>query len=1382
MALNIYDKSGRLKLAVEPADSSTHQHGIMEDNVVNLSFTLSRHIMLDVGDYTQFDNQRYWMIESYVPQQKSTVEWSYSTKFYGIESLMKLGLMLKLVDGEMLPIFTLTAPAREHLKLFVDNLNRIMLTTDYKVGECIATENLVIDYNSTYLHEGLSKISEASGTEWWFDGMTVNLTRCERNAEITLGYRNGLTRLERTTANGIKFFTRLYPLGSTRNIDPTVYGHSRLQLSGGHKYVEQNTATYGIIEHSEETAFSHIYPRRTGTISSVRDVEKTGQDGKPFKVYYFKDSGLNFDPNTYEIANLVKQVSFVSGELNGRDFEVNYDSETKEFEIITQFPDETTQLPNDILKPEPGNKYILWNIKMPDEYITLAENEYKTAVDAYMADSILDKSVYKAPTDYIDIQKRNIPLIIGQRVRLESDSYFPGTGYRNSRITKISRKINNPTQADIEISDVLSKGKVTSLENSVNNIKTIIESTRDGLPDIIKSWEGTPPTDSNLFSSLRVLKEIADKALSRVYEDIAAGHITFDKGFTAHDFAIYYKGIVKEYISSEKFIPGFAGEGMKIWLENGQWNAEFDNLVVRQSMTIYELIISKIRAVNGGFVISAASGRIKSVSKTTGSPQYYVIGIEGDLEFAIGDLVRHQVFGSNNPKYFWVEVKSIGTDYILCLVSDFGSAVPTIGDDIVQMGNTINVKRQGLIYLTASEDGKPRVQILDGVNSTNLSGKNKTILGCLDGITDTNFPAENQPQGYGLYSDNAYLRGDFILKNGKDVSTELSAVSGQITLAVNSIKLGGRNILVGSSNGKGWTPEAWKGENTFSRTSASIAETYIYSPYITIPGNTEIVLSFEHKEDIPITYCEFYLLPDNHSSIGLLRTDYTKSTEWKKEEFKFKTPAGWGNGANVRMRVDHNGSTGGVSASIWIKNIMLEYGNKAADFTPPVEDIDDSISGIEKRISSAELKITDEAIRSTVKSQTETIAKSTVDSLEFGSRNLIPNSNFIFGIAGLESPRITVERVSYFEGDLLYEPYAIILGAKAGLRDVYTNEFGNTKLKPNTSYILSMWMKCAGDISGSSSYIFLYNDTGDNYILSSIPISPSYGGYKKISVQFTTDTTNLNFRMRFGYGRSQNMGASWMLVNCVKLEEGNKATDWSPAPEDTVKQATNYSDNNFPTKVTFETEIKQLSDSISLKATKTEVNGIVDRVSEAEIALRPDNIQLAVKPLTEQQVSQKSNVINLFRDGSFEYGYTLPSTTSNAPNVGVRPFEGQDEAPQLYGKKCLFVKMWGSGDSYFYLNQNTPVVGGRKYTIVFWHHDGGAPGGSSSYLYDSTGKHYSMPITWSYGWHKQVWKYTAPANATWVQIRFGRNGTAAAWSLFDGIMILEGDLEYTPDT
>jgi len=275
--------------------------------------------------------------------------------------------------------------------------------------------------------------------------------------------------------------------------------------------------------------------------------------------------------------------------------------------------------------------------------------------------------------------------------------------------------------------------------------------------------------------------------------------------------ATLFQTIVKDFISSERFIPGLMGEGMKLYKAiNGDWNLEIDNAVVRKAMTIFELIISKVRAVNGGLVISSANGRVKSVSETSGDPAYYVLGIEGDMMFVADDLVRCQVYTSGHVKYYWVPVASVNDDSILILKSVFpNGTTPAVGDDLVQMGNLTNPNRQGILYLTASEDGKPRISVLDGVNSTSLAGKSKVILGCLDGMTDTDFPADLQPSGYGLYAMNCFLKGIFILRNGKsieqefsNIATELSAIPGKIELSVttelNKRVIGGANLCLKS--------------------------------------------------------------------------------------------------------------------------------------------------------------------------------------------------------------------------------------------------------------------------------------------------------------------------------------------------------------------------------------------------------------------------------------------------------------------------------------------------------------------------------------------------------------------------------------------------------
>lgn len=831
MLLTIYDKSGVARAEVAVDDSSTQQKEIQGDNVLTLSFTHYAHIALDVNWYTDFEGERYWLQEKYAPKQKNESEWSYDLKLYGIESLIKRFLVLETTDGDEEPVFTLTATPREHVAMIVKCINDGMgHTTDWKVGQVDGTDYIVIDYEGKFCPEALKEIAEKVGgqAEWWIEGQTVNVCRCEHGEEITLGYRKGLTELERDTSNTEGFYTRLFPIGSTRNIDPERYGHSRLMLPDGRKYVELHTDEYGIYDRYEKDAFSGIFPRRTGTVSSVRSDAVKDEDGNTFTIYHFKDNSLNFDPNEYELAGETKRVSFQDGELKGLGtgddhyFEVNYDSATGEFEIITIWPyDDDTQLPGGQLVPKAGDHYVLWNIRMPDEYYPIAEAEFAEAVERYNEEHWQDISVYKAPTDHVWIENNHADLYVGRRVRMESEKYFPETGYRSSRITKITRKVNLPSQMDLEISDALHTGTLEKVNDSIGEVKSYVKSTAGSLslPDIIRSWDNTLPTDNNLFSARRSQQEFLNKKKA----DRAKKKITFEEGIgiglednagiDGDGLAHFLSVIIRQFLRSPKFVDGLLGEGWQLWLdENGLANLTVDRLTVRQIMVILELLIERVRSVGGQLCVSAANGKIKAVEE---QGNYYRITFEQDNSFVAHDLMRCATFKNGTEQHaYWVEIATADANGVTVAKSEFVGVTPVAGDECVLMGNTENALRQNLILISATEDGQPRIDVYNGVSRKGFTGSLRTRLGNLDGISDDWFPADNQPHGDGLYSDNAYLRGTFLLVTGEDIKTKFEITEGKIQSAVDGLRddfTGEKGYLNNASFASGL--EKWNTEN-----------------------------------------------------------------------------------------------------------------------------------------------------------------------------------------------------------------------------------------------------------------------------------------------------------------------------------------------------------------------------------------------------------------------------------------------------------------------------------------------------------------------------------------------------------------------------------------
>lgn len=856
MELKIYSSDGRLKLTVEPRDNSTQAEEIQAGNVLNVSFILPERVSLGVNDYADFMWRRYWLTEKYRPVQKSTVEWEYSLKLYGLENLISRFLVLNTTDGGNEPVFTLTAPPREHVALIVKSINAGFGTNDWKVGTVEAGDNIVVDYHGKYCDEGLKAVADAAGTEYWIEGTTVNLCRCEHGERVTLGYRNGLTKIQPDVADNAKVYTRLFPTGSSKNIDPAKYGHSRLQLPGGAQYVDVNTDKYGIIHHYEENAFAGIFPRYTGTVSSVRSEERTNDDGDKFTVYYFIDNNLPFDPNNYDLGTLVKRVTFQEGsELAGLGsddngthyFEINFDSDTREFEIITQFTG-SGQLPGGVLVPKPGDRYIPWNMRMPDEYYALAEAEYLDAVHEYNRRHCVDVSCFKAPTDYIEVERRKLELHVGQRVRLESPDYFPETGYKDSRITKITRKINFPSQMDLEISDALSTGALDKIKGNIDEVKAYVQLSRGNLPDIVKTGDGTPLTDSNLMSALRTIKEIAKRALSRLHDDEAAGLIKFLAGL---EVGTYKEGLsgakvdadgnavfgelltrlkatlaqlqvngaseFRGQLSSEDFISGFiGGKGWAIFkrevlnalgVPETKYTGEFDDIVIRGTLRVFTMVISQLLGENDNRIFTGMM-EVDHYDPATG--RVYLNTRDGKFynPFRADDYIMVQQYNGipsqENGHYITKHYELIITDagcgdqsdgenrldwveFKNFVSADGRSASDVISksDTFTRVDNATDADRKGLIQIITVGTATPYMDIVYGMK-TDPDNYLKGRLGNLKGIHHHLF---GWLDGFGELLTNLYAVGDFRLRRtGESIDAKIEILKAMFATRYSNLR------------------------------------------------------------------------------------------------------------------------------------------------------------------------------------------------------------------------------------------------------------------------------------------------------------------------------------------------------------------------------------------------------------------------------------------------------------------------------------------------------------------------------------------------------------------------------------------------------------------
>ena len=718
MELEIYDRQGALKRKVSPDSSSRWTEEVGAEFVVTVNFTTWEFFVLSVGDYVEISGKRFSIKKEYRPKKTDTQKYTYNISFYGREHDMQDLLFCRLNQGEddLESVFAYDGTPMEMLEKLVANMNRNTDGVTWRAGQAVTGDRKTINFNGLFCWDAAGEIAGAWETEWWLDGEYLNIGKCEHGERVTLGYMKGLKTglTQNENSNSIKWFTRLIPVGSTKNIDPSKYGYTHLQLPSRDKYIDLNTQL-GLKEHREEAAFQDIFPHRLGTVSSVRSEEQTNKDGKKYTVYYVKDKDLPFNPDEYMIGGEVIHITFESGDLSGREFECNWHNDTQEFEIINTYPDENTQIPGGNIIPNVGDTYILTNIRMPDEYYPIAEEQYKQAVDSFLTEYSKDRSIYSGDTDYIHVDKNSVPLSLGQRVRLEDAQYFEA-GYLDTRITRIERKLGNLSEASIDCSSAVSTSWKSSVDSTLNNLEyTLAQEMAQAFIRLLKMGDTESPSDYTAFSSLRSRNEF----ISKRNPDIANELITFLKGF----------------------LVGKNGSGITV-LEDGTSQAVVDRLYVKIKAVFDELEVKKKTHVGGEQIISPAGMKCVRVEELDESYRCFFLsevdGVTINNEFTVGTFALSQEFNikegtSHNVsnRYYWREVTGVGADYIDLSKTnaDKDSDIPVAGDDIIGLGHLTDITRQAAIILSSVNETSPSITFYQGINTFSLVGKEVIGLG-----------------------------------------------------------------------------------------------------------------------------------------------------------------------------------------------------------------------------------------------------------------------------------------------------------------------------------------------------------------------------------------------------------------------------------------------------------------------------------------------------------------------------------------------------------------------------------------------------------------------------------------------------------------------------
>lgn len=774
---------------------------LMTEDYITIKFSSDNSYKFLVGDYINDPRFGYYVLTSeYLPTiNEKAGGFRYEIKFDAYYYYWN-NYFFKLSPSESPELsFSLTDTISSHASIILENIKSLGLKYQDKdfiveIGEDVNTERKVISYDNIHIIDAISLIAETFECEWWVVDNALHFGRCEYGGDYVFKIGDTVSSMTPTESSE-ETGTRLYVFGSDRNL-PQDYRKTsdekyaivqkRLMLPQGTPYLEKEGLKKG--EVVEFVKIFDIYPKVDCEITSITkeayiedDDEGTIKEDR----YLFKDKSFKFSKEY--LLNEDLTVRFESGSLAGMDFSLKFnphakDENTEEGQWLKIVPNENygLMLPNDTMCPKIGDKYCLlnWDSSKIAELglVAKAEEELLKEGKSFLESLDTDGKTYTSTmrSDVaLKMYKGNIKslLDVGDSVSLFNEFYFTN-GVRKSRILGYEYNLDIPY--DNPIYTVGEKPKYTRLKTLEDSIEKVVYSGEveknfgPGSVYVISRRDSTLPSDKNVYSSLRAELEF----LKKNQEDTAKEMITFEKGLVSKIIAFF------EAISSKRYVSGLTGEGFLLEYKDGISSLEIDKLTVRQIMTVFELLIQKIRSVGGQIVVSPANGKIKEVKE---SFDKYIITFEGENLFVSGDLIRCQTFTGSSKRMYWVEVLSSNDNKITVKQSDFKGVPPLKGDEVVLFGNIADKNRQNLVLISSTEDDDPRIDVLNGINNTiSLEGCLKTRLGSLKGIYDKYF-GSNQPDGYGLYSDNAYLKGEFILRNSnQNVETIFEIQDGKI--------------------------------------------------------------------------------------------------------------------------------------------------------------------------------------------------------------------------------------------------------------------------------------------------------------------------------------------------------------------------------------------------------------------------------------------------------------------------------------------------------------------------------------------------------------------------------------------------------------------------
>lgn len=223
--------------------------------------------------------------------------------------------------------------------------------------------------------------------------------------------------------------------------------HEGWQVNGD--YIESEAvSSFGLFE--RVIIFDDIFPTREGIVT-----------GLGANVNHFSDSSM-FDFNEldnegnskYLLPGLDAKISFRTGALAGYEFLISsFDTPTKTFKISSYTDERGTTFPSDsepAFQIQPGDRYVLIDIKLPESYIEEAEQTLLAKATDWLNKYSNEQVLYELTIDSLYARNNSITFGVGDAVGVTDTDFGVN---EQIRITEVVRNLVNEYDFKVKLSD-----------------------------------------------------------------------------------------------------------------------------------------------------------------------------------------------------------------------------------------------------------------------------------------------------------------------------------------------------------------------------------------------------------------------------------------------------------------------------------------------------------------------------------------------------------------------------------------------------------------------------------------------------------------------------------------------------------------------------------------------------------------------------------------------------------------------------------------------------------------------------------------------------------------------------------------------------------------